>query len=93
MTARLVGIRPSSWKSSPGPAQLSLDRRDDNWRAAEQILDPVTRKFGNKSVLPARLLDPGEPRLMGSNRLPGEQSRRTFLTQTRDVGTVFQNGT
>jgi len=46
-------------EAARAPLQLSLDRRDDNWRAAEQALDAVTRKFGTKSVLPARLLDPG----------------------------------
>jgi DNA polymerase-4 len=39
--------------------QLSLDRRDDNWRAAEQVLDQVAEKFGSKSVMPAKLLGPG----------------------------------
>jgi DNA polymerase-4 len=38
--------------------QLSLDRRDDNWRAAEQALDRVAERFGSKTLLPARLLDP-----------------------------------
>ncbi|MET3811197.1 DNA polymerase-4 [Arthrobacter sp. UYEF3] len=60
MTVRLVGIRAEQLEeAAQAPLQLSLDRRDDNWRAAEQALDRVTRKFGNKSVLPARLLDPG----------------------------------
>ena len=59
MTVRLVGIRAEQLEEAAhAPLQLSLDRRDDNWRAAEQALDAVTRKFGNKSVLPARLLDP-----------------------------------
>jgi DNA polymerase-4 len=62
MTVRLVGIRAEQLEEAAhAPLQLSLDRRDDNWRAAEQALDAVTRKFGNKSVLPARLLDPGDP--------------------------------
>jgi DNA polymerase-4 len=60
MTVRLVGIRAEQLEeAADAPLQLSLDRRDDNWRAAEQALDAVTRKFGNKSVLPARLLDSG----------------------------------
>ena len=60
MTVRLVGIRAEQLEeAAQAPLQLSLDRRDDNWRAAEQALDAVTRKFGTKSVLPARLLDPG----------------------------------
>jgi DNA polymerase-4 len=59
MTVRLVGIRAEQLEeAAQAPLQLSLDRRDDNWRAAEQVLDAVTRKFGTKSVLPARLLDP-----------------------------------
>ena len=64
MTVRLVGIRAEQLEeAAQAPLQLSLDRRDDNWRAAEQALDRVTRKFGNKSVLPARLLDPGSGEL------------------------------
>src|SRR6478609_9743731 len=60
MPVRLVGIRAEQLEvAADAPLQLSLDRRDDNWRAAEQALDAVTRKFGNKSVLPARLLDSG----------------------------------
>jgi len=60
MTVRLIGIRAEQLEeAAEAPLQLSLDRRDDNWRSAEQALDRVTRKFGNKSVLPARLLGPG----------------------------------
>jgi DNA polymerase-4 len=60
MTVRLVGIRAEQLEEAAQTAlQLSLDRRDDNWRAAEQALDQVSRKFGNKSILPASLLDPG----------------------------------
>lgn len=60
MTVRLIGIRAEQLEAAEdAPLQLSLDRRDDNWRAAEQALDRVSRKFGSKSVLPARLLDPG----------------------------------
>lgn len=58
MTVRLVGIRAEQLEDTANTSlQLSLDRRDDNWRAAEQTLDEVSRKFGNKSVLPASLLD------------------------------------
>jgi DNA polymerase-4 len=61
MTVRLVGIRAEQLEEAAQTSlQLSLDRRDDNWRAAEQVLDQVSRKFGNKSVLPASLLDPGK---------------------------------
>jgi DNA polymerase-4 len=60
MTVRLVGIRAEQLEEAAQTAlQLSLDRRDDNWRAAERALDQVSRKFGNKSILPASLLDPG----------------------------------
>jgi DNA polymerase-4 len=60
MPVRLVGVRAEQLEEAALTSlQLSLDRRDDNWRAAEQALDEVTRKFGNKSVLPARLMEPG----------------------------------
>ncbi|QDG68750.1 DNA polymerase IV [Pseudarthrobacter sp. NIBRBAC000502772] len=60
MTVRLVGIRAEQLEDAANTSlQLSFDRRDDNWRAAEQALDEVSRKFGNKSVLPASLLDSG----------------------------------
>lgn len=60
MTVRLVGVRAEHLEAAAQTSlQLSFDRRDDNWRAAEQALDRVTEKFGSKSVLPARLLDPG----------------------------------
>lgn len=60
MTVRLVGIRAEQLEDTAHTSlQLSLDRRDDNWRAAEQVLDEVSRKFGNKSLLPASLLDSG----------------------------------
>ncbi|WP_104175476.1 DNA polymerase IV [Arthrobacter sp. Y81] len=59
MTVRLVGVRAEQLDDAAHTSlQLSLDRRDDNWRAAEQVLDRVAEKFGAKSVLPARLLDP-----------------------------------
>jgi DNA polymerase-4 len=61
MTVRLVGVRAEQLEAEAQTSlQLSLDRRDDNWRAAEQALDKA-EKFGSKSVLPARLLDPGTP--------------------------------
>ncbi|MFJ6026466.1 DNA polymerase IV [Pseudarthrobacter sp. NPDC092424] len=59
-TVRLVGVRAEQLEESATTSlQLSFDRRDENWRAAEQALDQVTRKFGSKSVLPARLMEPG----------------------------------
>lgn len=60
MTVRLVGVRAEQLEAAAQTSlQMSFDRRDDNWRAAEQALDRVAEKFGNNSVLPARLLDPG----------------------------------
>ena len=68
MTVRLVGIRAEQLEEAAQTSlQLSFDRRDDNWRAAEQVLDQVSRKFGNKSVLPASLLDPGSGPLRGNS--------------------------
>ena len=60
MTVRLVGVRAEQLEEAARTSlQLSIDRRDENWRAAEQALDEVARKFGTKSVLPARLMEPG----------------------------------
>lgn len=69
MAVRLVGVRAEQLEETARTSlQLSIDRRDDNWRAAEQALDEVARKFGNKSVLPARLMEP-------ENR-PGDRTQR-----------------
>lgn len=58
MSVRLVGVRAEQLESAGQAAlQLSLDRRDDNWRAAEQALDRVAERFGSSTVLPARLMD------------------------------------
>jgi DNA polymerase-4 len=60
MPVRLVGVRAEQLEEAASTSlQLTIDRRDENWRAAEQALDEVTRKFGSKSILPARLMDPG----------------------------------
>ncbi|WP_440130510.1 DNA polymerase IV [Arthrobacter globiformis] len=60
LLVRLVGVRAEQLEAAAQTSlQLSLDRRDDNWRAAEQALDKVAEKFGSKSVLPARLLESG----------------------------------
>ena len=62
MTVRLVGVRAEQLEEAALTSlQLSIDRRDENWRAAEQALDEVTRRFGSKSVLPARLMEPDGP--------------------------------
>lgn len=63
LAVRLVGVRAEQLEeAATAPMQLSLDRRDDNWRTAEQVLDQVTQRFGDSSVLPARLLRPGNTR-------------------------------
>jgi DNA polymerase-4 len=60
MAVRLIGVRAEQLEDAARTSlQLSIDRRDENWRAAEQALDEVARKFGSKSVLPARLMEPG----------------------------------
>lgn len=70
MAVRLVGVRAEQLEEAARTSlQLSIDRRDDNWRAAEQVLDEVARKFGDKSVLPARLMEP-ENRPDGSTERP-----------------------
>lgn len=62
MSVRLVGVRAEQLEPAGQTSmQLSLDRRDDNWRAAEQALDRVSERFGSKTLLPARLLEPGKP--------------------------------
>lgn len=62
MAVRLVGVRAEQLEHAGQTSlQLSLDRRDDNWRAAEQALDRVAERFGSKTLLPARLLEPGKP--------------------------------
>ena len=59
MAVRLVGVRAEQLEDAARTSrQLSFDGRDENWRAAEQALDEVTRRFGSKSILPARLMDP-----------------------------------
>ncbi|NUP57947.1 MAG: DNA polymerase IV [Pseudarthrobacter sp.] len=59
MAVRLIGVRAEQLEDAARTSrQLSFDRRDENWRAAEQALDEVTRRFGSKSILPARLMDP-----------------------------------
>ncbi|WP_306632548.1 DNA polymerase IV [Arthrobacter sp. B1I2] len=69
MAVRLVGVRAEQLEEAARTSlQLSIDRRDENWRAAEQALDEVTRKFGNKSVLPARLMEPESRPADGSQR-------------------------
>ncbi|WP_373462246.1 DNA polymerase IV [Arthrobacter agilis] len=56
---RLIGLRAESLEpAGDGSTQLTIDRRDDNWRIAERALDDVNRKFGDAGVVPAGLLRP-----------------------------------
>lgn len=64
MAVRLIGLRAENLEASnETPVQLSLERRDDNWRTAEAVMDQVGQKFGSHQVLPARLIDkkPAKP--------------------------------
>ncbi|AOY71820.1 DNA polymerase IV [Arthrobacter sp. ZXY-2] len=57
-SVRLVGVRAEQLEPTARTSmQLSLDGRDDNWRAAEQALDRVAERFGSKTLLPAALLE------------------------------------
>ncbi|GGC94628.1 DNA polymerase IV [Tersicoccus solisilvae] len=57
MPVRLIGLRAESLTDATGAAeQLSIDRRENNWRSAERTLDDVHRRFGSTAVGPARLL-------------------------------------
>lgn len=64
MSVRLIGLRAESLEEDAGTMdQLTIDRRDDNWRAAEAALDRVNRKYGQDNIQPARLLPrEGKPR-------------------------------
>jgi hypothetical protein len=97
LTVRLVGVRAEQLEPAAQTSlQLSLDRRDDNWRAAEQALDKVAEKFGSKSVLPARLLEPGsgnpfdlsDKSKVSPNRHLGVQRR--VLGQVADALPAFE---
>jgi DNA polymerase-4 len=69
LSVRLIGIRAEHLeRSSQAALQLSLDRRNDNWRSAEAALDAVTAKFGSRTIGPARLLDGGP-----GSRAPGSE--------------------
>ncbi|MHA7219563.1 DNA polymerase IV [Arthrobacter sp. MDT1-48-3] len=57
MAVRLIGLRAESLQGGgDGSSQLTIDRKDDNWRIAERALDDVNRKFGEAGVVPAGLL-------------------------------------
>jgi DNA polymerase-4 len=72
LSVRLVGLRAEQLESRQETAlQLSLERRDDNWRSAEATLDAVDARFGHSSLLPARLIAPGPKRIRaGTEALP-----------------------
>lgn len=61
-SVRLIGLRGERLVRGGGAVQLSLERRDDNWRTAEHALDAVAERFGRSSLKPASLLDSGEER-------------------------------
>ncbi|NJC22075.1 DNA polymerase-4 [Arthrobacter pigmenti] len=62
MSVRLIGIRAERLETGDdGAHQLTIDRRDDNWRVAEETLDKVKGKFGASVIMPARLLDRRTP--------------------------------
>ncbi|WP_231567712.1 DNA polymerase IV [Sinomonas humi] len=61
-SVRLIGLRGERLVRGGGAVQLSLERRDENWRSAEQALDAVTARFGSSSLRPASLLDDGDER-------------------------------
>ncbi|WP_427018927.1 DNA polymerase IV [Pseudarthrobacter sp. P1] len=57
MSVRLIGLRAEGLEPVAETAlQLSLDRRDDNWRGADAVADAVAAKFGGAKIGPARLL-------------------------------------
>ncbi|MUK01919.1 DNA polymerase IV [Vibrio cholerae] len=76
MPVRLIGLRAESLETGgDGSTQLTIDRRDDNWRIAERALDDVNRKFGAAGVVPAGLLSPrGRNGRGGTAATPGEES-------------------
>jgi DNA polymerase-4 len=66
---RLVGIRVEGLiESEAAPHQLLLGERAQGRREAEQAADRAVRRFGDWTVRPARLVDPG--------RAPGDPGGR-----------------
>ncbi|MCC3293820.1 DNA polymerase IV [Arthrobacter sp. zg-Y411] len=62
-SVRLIGLRAEQLEPAQGAAmQLTLDGREDNWRATEDALDRINRRFGEMGVVPARLIAPARPR-------------------------------
>lgn len=76
LSVRLIGIRAERLEGAAGTShQLTIDRQDDNWRLAEQVLDKVNGKFGASMVLPARLLKPPSG-ARGGHPADGQPKRR-----------------
>ncbi|MHA7263886.1 DNA polymerase IV [Arthrobacter sp. TMN-37] len=72
MAVRLIGLRAEHLGAGgAGAHQLTIDRRDDNWRTAEAALDAVNQKFGAAGVRPAGLLGPPAPRAARRGDPPG----------------------
>ncbi|WP_051299080.1 DNA polymerase IV [Arthrobacter castelli] len=62
MSVRLIGLRAESLENSADSMdQLTIDGRDDNWRAAEEALDRINSKYGQDNLQPARLLSRDRP--------------------------------
>ncbi|AJT42833.1 DNA polymerase IV [Psychromicrobium lacuslunae] len=62
MAVRLIGLRAENLELAQRTAvQLSLERRDDNWRSAEAVIDEVGEKFGKYQLMPARLIEKKPP--------------------------------
>lgn len=78
MSVRLVGLRAEQLEvAGQTSLQLSLDRRDDNWRTAEAALDAVAAKFGARKIGPARLLEsPDGGPLQAPDSGPGSPPER-----------------
>lgn len=70
MNVRLIGLRAEQLGHSASAAhQLTIDRRDNNWRAAENALDEVNKKFGTAKIQPARLIPKTGPTPDGGQRI------------------------
>ncbi|GAA1339847.1 DNA polymerase IV [Arthrobacter roseus] len=61
MKVRLIGLRAEQLVvASSVASQLTIDRRDENWRLAEGALDRINLRFGDSVIQPAQLLPPPE---------------------------------
>ena len=58
---RLVGVSLENLSEGTGsPQQLLLGEREKGWREATEAIDAATRRFGQGSVRPARLMENSE---------------------------------